>query len=162
MVLSPAGAVSEGAQWEVDSGAWQNSGATVSGLAVGSHTVSFLMLPGWGLPASQIVTVNFNQTTTTTAAYLAPHPATATAIMTNGFVVAATITDAGIGYTNTPLVYLVGGGESSSSRFGHFTPKVGRQVTGDGWPGDAGGRASERLVTGRRFLEPAASGVWEG
>src|ERR1035441_5951071 len=51
---------------------------------------------------------------------------------------------------------------ASSSRFGHFTPKVGRQVTGDGWPGDAGGRASERLVTGRRFLEPAASGVWEG
>jgi hypothetical protein len=50
----------------------------------------------------------------------------------------------------------------SSSRFGHFAPKVGWQVTGKGWPGDAGGRASERLVTGRRFLEPAASGVWEG
>jgi hypothetical protein len=114
VVLSPAGAVGEGAQWEADSGAWQNSGATVSGLAVGSHTVSFLMLPGWGLPASQIVTVNFNQTTTMTAAYLAPHPATATAIMTNGFVVAATITDAGIGYTNTPLVYLVGGGGSGA------------------------------------------------
>jgi hypothetical protein len=52
--------------------------------------------------------------------------------------------------------------EISSSRFGHFAPKVGWQVTGKGWPGDAGGRASERLVTGRRFLEPAASGVWEG
>src|ERR1039458_3995283 len=52
--------------------------------------------------------------------------------------------------------------DSSSSRFGHFTSKVGWQVTGDGWPGDAGGRASERLVPGRRFLEPAASGVWEG
>jgi hypothetical protein len=51
---------------------------------------------------------------------------------------------------------------TSSSRFGHFTPKVGWQVTGDGWPGDASGRASERLVTGRRFLEPAASGVLEG
>ena len=50
----------------------------------------------------------------------------------------------------------------SSSRFGHFAPKVGWQVTGKGWPGDAGGRASERLVTGRRFLELAASGVWEG
>src|ERR1019366_5053992 len=37
---------------------------------------------------------------------------------------------------------------ASSSRFGHFTPKVGWQVTGDGWPGDASGRASERLVTG--------------
>lgn len=33
-------------------------------------------------------------------------PDTATSIMTNGFVVAVTLTDAGIGYTNTPLVYL--------------------------------------------------------
>jgi hypothetical protein len=114
VVLAPAGVVSEGAQWQVDSGAWQNSGVTVSGLAVGSHTVAFLMVPGWGVPASQIVTVNFNQTTIGMAAYLAPQPATATAIMTNGFVVAAMITDAGIGYTNTPLVYLVGGGGSGA------------------------------------------------
>ena len=58
---------------------------------------------------------------------------------------------------------VAGGGMGiSSSRFGHFAPKVGWQVTGDGWPGDAGGRASERLVTGRRSLEPAASGVLEG
>ena len=72
------------------------------------------MVPGWGVPASQIVTVNFNQTTIGMAAYLAPQFATATAIMTNGFVVAAMITDAGIGNTNTPLVYLVGGGGSGA------------------------------------------------
>ena len=110
VAISPAGAVSAGAQWQVDGGAWQNNGVTVAGLTLGSHMVAFLMVPGWGVPASQIVTVNFNQTTTAAAAYLAPHPATATAIMTNGFVVAVVITDTGIGYTNTPLVYLVGGG----------------------------------------------------
>jgi len=39
-----------------------------------------------------------------------PYPATATATVVDGFVVAATITDGGCGYTNTPLVYIVGGG----------------------------------------------------
>ncbi len=34
--------------------------------------------------------------------------------MTNGFVVAVTLTDAGIGYINIPLVYLVGGGGSGA------------------------------------------------
>ena len=110
VIMSPAGAVTAGAQWQVDGGSWQNSGATVAGLTLGSHTVAFLMVPGWGVPDSQIVTVNANQTTAASAIYLAAHPATATAIMTNGFVVAVTIVDAGIGYTNTPLVYLVGGG----------------------------------------------------
>ena len=108
--MSPAGAVSAGAQWQVDGGAWQNNGAIVVGLTLGSHTLSFSMVPGWGVPGGQIVTVNANQTTTASTSYFAPHPATATAIMTNGFVVAVTLADAGIGYTNTPSVYLVGGG----------------------------------------------------
>ena len=34
--------------------------------------------------------------------------------MTNGFVVAVTITASGFGYTNTPLVYLLGGGGSGA------------------------------------------------
>jgi hypothetical protein len=38
------------------------------------------------------------------------HSATATATVTNGFVVALTLTDQGCGYTNTPLVQIVGGG----------------------------------------------------
>ena len=43
-----------------------------------------------------------------------PRHATATASITNGFVVAITISDAGLDYTNTPLVYLVGGGGSGA------------------------------------------------
>jgi len=65
-------------------------------------------------------------------------------------------------YAIRPYAVKAEDSKGSSSRFGHFIPKVGWQVTGDGWPGDAGGRARERLVTGRRFLEPAASGVLEG
>lgn len=41
VTISPASAVSDGAQWRVDGGAWQNSGATVSSLTLGTHTVSF-------------------------------------------------------------------------------------------------------------------------
>ena len=107
-------AVSAGAQWQVDGGAWQNSGAIVSGLTSGSHTVGFLIMPGWGVPVSQIVTVIVNQTTTRMAAYLAPRSAMAMATMTNGFVVAVTLSDAGFGYTNTPLVWLIGGGGSGA------------------------------------------------
>ena len=112
--ISPAGAVSAGARWRVDGGAWQNSGTSVSGLTLGSHTVSFSIVSGWGVPVNQIVTVDANQTTTATAIYLAPHTATAAVITTNGFVVAVTITDAGIGYTNTPLIRLIGGGGSGA------------------------------------------------
>ncbi|MGD1084871.1 MAG: LamG-like jellyroll fold domain-containing protein, partial [Verrucomicrobiota bacterium] len=44
-----------------------------------------------------------------------PHPATATATVTDGVVVAATITDGGCGYTNTPVVLIVGGGGSNAT-----------------------------------------------
>jgi hypothetical protein len=41
---------------------------------------------------------------------LYPHAATATAVVTNGFVVGAPLTDPGFGYTNTPGVRIIGGG----------------------------------------------------
>jgi hypothetical protein len=47
---------------------------------------------------------------------LAPTPrtATATATVVNDFVVGATITDGGYGYTNTPIVRIIGGGGSGA------------------------------------------------
>jgi hypothetical protein len=71
VTISPVGAIGAGAQWEVDGGAWQNSGATVSGLVVGSHAVAFSAIAGWEAPASQGVIVTFNQTATATGAYVA-------------------------------------------------------------------------------------------
>ncbi|MDE3067354.1 MAG: DUF5050 domain-containing protein [Verrucomicrobiota bacterium] len=70
VTLAPAGAVSVGAQWQVDGGAFQNSGATVSGLSVGSHLVAFKPVSGWTTPSSQNVTVNADQTTTATGTYI--------------------------------------------------------------------------------------------
>jgi hypothetical protein len=43
-----------------------------------------------------------------------PSDATATANVANGFVVGATLTDEGYGYTNTPLVRFIGGGGSGA------------------------------------------------
>ena len=43
-----------------------------------------------------------------------PHAAAATASVVNGFVVGATITDGGWGYTNTPAVRIIGGGGSGA------------------------------------------------
>jgi hypothetical protein len=71
VTISPAGAVSGGAQWRVDSGAYQNSGATVSNLSVGAHTLEFKPISGWTTPSSQTVTINNNATTSASGTYVA-------------------------------------------------------------------------------------------
>ena len=47
--------------------------------------------------------------------FCSPHAALATAQLFNGFVVGATITDYGCGYTNAPLVLIEGGGGSNAT-----------------------------------------------
>jgi len=69
--ISPPGAVSAGAQWQVDGGAWQNSGTVVSNLSAGSHWMAFSTVTGWTTPTGQIVVVSANQTTTAVGTYVA-------------------------------------------------------------------------------------------
>jgi len=69
VTLGPTGAVSAGAQWNVDGGAWQNSGTTVSGLLVGSHTVNYKSVTGWIAPSSESVTINNGLTTAISRTY---------------------------------------------------------------------------------------------
>ncbi len=71
VTLSPGGAVTDGARWEVDGGAWQTNGSTVASLTVGSHAVGFSPVADWTTPPSQTVAVNSNQTTTATGLYAA-------------------------------------------------------------------------------------------
>jgi Concanavalin A-like lectin/glucanases superfamily len=47
--------------------------------------------------------------------FCTPHAAQATAVTTNGFVIAASVTDYGCGYTNAPLVLIEGGGGSNAT-----------------------------------------------
>ena len=67
VTLSPAEAVSAGAQWRVDGGAWRASGAVVTGLTAGAHTVSFAAAAGWTAPAD-VATATTNGTTNSVAA----------------------------------------------------------------------------------------------
>ncbi len=67
--VSPADAITAGAQWQVDGGAWKNSGDIVSDLVVGSHSVVFKSLDGWDTPSSQAVTITKGQTTDITGTY---------------------------------------------------------------------------------------------
>ncbi len=70
VTISPAAAVSAGAMWNVDGGTWQASGATISGITVGSHTVAFNNIAGWNTPANQTVNIATGQTTSLTGAYV--------------------------------------------------------------------------------------------
>jgi len=69
VTLLPTTAVSAGAQWNVDGGVWQYSGATVSRLGVGSHTVKYRAVSGWTAPSSETVTITNGQTTALTRNY---------------------------------------------------------------------------------------------
>ena len=70
VTITPPGAVSVGAQWQVDGGSLQASGATVPSLSVGSHTIAFSTVSGYTTPASQTVTIAANATTPATGTYV--------------------------------------------------------------------------------------------
>jgi len=69
VTLSPAEAVSAGAQWQLDGGAWQAGGTTLSSVSGGLHTVAFKTVGGWNTPASQQVSVGGGLTTEVTGTY---------------------------------------------------------------------------------------------
>jgi len=68
VTITPSDAVSAGAEWQVDGGAWEPSGA-MAGFSAGAHTVQFSNIAGWNTPSSQIVTVTNGFLTTATGNY---------------------------------------------------------------------------------------------
>lgn len=70
VTLGPAEALTAGAQWQVDGGAWQTNGAVVTNLLTGAHSISFLTLFGWIAPSNQIVTISSNQIAAASGAYI--------------------------------------------------------------------------------------------
>ncbi|MGP8200558.1 MAG: leucine-rich repeat domain-containing protein [Limisphaerales bacterium] len=86
VIITPASAITNGAQWQVDGGSFQNSGATVTNLTVGNHVVSFSAISAWTTPASQSVTITNGATTTAIGFYIpAATPANGLILLTNGF-----------------------------------------------------------------------------
>ena len=82
--LSPAGAISAGAQWQVDGTGYNSSGQVVGYLTTGSHTVSFKPISGYTTPANQIVTINANAQTTASGTYTVIAPSTYTLTLNQG------------------------------------------------------------------------------
>jgi hypothetical protein len=68
VTIAPSDAVSAGAVWQVDGGAWQPNGAT-AGLSAGPHTVQFSNIAGWNTPSNQLVTITNGFLTTATGNY---------------------------------------------------------------------------------------------
>ncbi len=71
VTITPSGAVSAGAMWSVNGGAsWNASAATLTGLALGNHTVTFKPVTCWNTPASQNVAVTNGNTTAAGGVYV--------------------------------------------------------------------------------------------
>ena len=69
VAISPAAVIAAGAQWQVDFGAWQNSGATVTNLSATNHAVNFKGIDYWSAPTNQTVLIKGNSVAKVTGAY---------------------------------------------------------------------------------------------
>lgn len=56
--ISPSTVLSLGARWSLDGGSAQASGATLTNLSVGSHTLSYSSVSNWIAPASQTIVLS--------------------------------------------------------------------------------------------------------
>jgi sugar lactone lactonase YvrE len=136
--LSPAGAVSAGAQWQVDGGTYYSSGGVVPVLTPGSHTVSFKPISGYTTPANQNVTINANAQTTASGTYSVIAPSTYTLTINydgvTGYIVNQPFgTGSGNVYNAGAVVQL-----TANSYFGyHFVS----------WGGDASGSGTQNPTT---------------
>jgi hypothetical protein len=85
VTIVPSDAIGSGALWEVDSGLPQPNGATVTNLAVGTHTITFRTISGWAPPASQTVTVTDGGITSASGRYFVlTTPNDGIELLTNG------------------------------------------------------------------------------
>jgi hypothetical protein len=90
---------------------WLFNGGTISGATTHRYIISNVQ-PADAGSYSVVFSGTAGSVTSAVAilAVLFPHAARATASVVNGFMVEATITDQGWGYTNTPSVRIIGGG----------------------------------------------------
>jgi sugar lactone lactonase YvrE len=137
--LSPAGAISAGAQWQVDGTGYNSSGQVVGYLTTGSHTVSFKPISGYATPANQIVTINANAQTATSATYTANAPSTYALTLNQGGT--GSIVPSPFGTWNgSAYIYNADATVqlTANANIGyHFT----------GWSGDVSGNANPILIT---------------
>lgn len=69
VTIEPSEVVAAGAQWQLDGGALQNSGATLTDVSAGPHVVSFTDAAGWATPLPLNITVDGGANTAVSGAY---------------------------------------------------------------------------------------------
>jgi len=84
VTLQPAGAISAGAQWQVDSGVYHNNGETVTGLTPGPHTVSCKTTAGYTAPAPNTIGITGGVVAADTETYTVVAPTTCTLTLNQG------------------------------------------------------------------------------
>lgn len=85
VTISPAGAVTAGAQWQLDGGINEDSGVKLANISTGAHTVSFTPVSGWVAPSDQTVTITSGATTTASGVYTTTDTSAAElTLLTNG------------------------------------------------------------------------------
>ena len=68
--LQPAAAISDGAQWSLDGGGYNNSGVTLNNLSPGSHSVLYKSIYDWTAPSNEVLVLTNGVATTLTRTYL--------------------------------------------------------------------------------------------
>ncbi|MBF0203032.1 MAG: fibronectin type III domain-containing protein [Desulfamplus sp.] len=140
--LSPEEAITEGAQWRIDEGEWNNSEITISNLSVGSHTVEFKEINGWTTPPSQTVDIESGQTSLVSAIYNTLSPSKP--IVTTGIADSITLDSAALNGVINPngnaITYYFEYGLTTS--YGFETPSI------DDTEGDSSDKTVTADVTG--------------
>lgn len=98
VTLSPAAAVAAGALWQVDGGSFHSNNVILTGLAPGSHGISFKAAKGWSPPAAQVITIDSGITNLASATYTDPSvtittPTNNMTVFTQNYTVAGTTKD---------------------------------------------------------------------
>jgi uncharacterized repeat protein (TIGR02543 family) len=143
--LFPAGAVSAGAQWQVDGGGYRNSGDTASGLVPGSHSVAFKAVSGYTTPTGHSVSISSGANTTDSGTYTVVTPSTYTLTLNynpaqGGASPSPLVPETSHSYGSYSFGYAPGSVtlvQASASSGYHFT----------GWSGDASGTGNPITVT---------------
>jgi BspA type Leucine rich repeat region (6 copies) len=100
VTIAPSGAVTAGSQWQVDGGAFQNSGTTVSNLSVGPHMITFNTISSWTTPPFQRVTVDSGAKSVASGTYIQ-----FTYVVTNGTITITGYTGSGGAVTIPGEIY---------------------------------------------------------
>jgi uncharacterized repeat protein (TIGR03803 family) len=69
--ILPSGVVKAGAQWKLNAGTLQNSGALLTGINSGPAVIVYQSVAGWTAPAPQIISITAGITNTYTGTYIA-------------------------------------------------------------------------------------------